>query len=396
LLVTSGQLSQLKREDRELSYRVPFIDPREHYRRIKEEIDFTITDTLAKGDLVLRQQLHDFEQHLAEFVGVKYAVGVNSCYHALHFSLLAAGIGPGDEVITVGHTFVATVSAIVHAGAKPVLVDVGEDYNLAPDKFESAVTAKTKAVIPVHLNGRVCEMDRIMAIADRHGIRIIEDAAQALGATFQGRRAGSFGLSGCFSFYPFKSLGGLGDGGAITTNDPEIARFVTLVRFNGEDRQTGEFHYHGYTALLDNVQAAVLDVKLRHLPEWIAHRRFIASLYRAGLQGVEGLRLPHFPGEEYFDSYQNYVIRTEQRDELRQHLKDQGIETLLHWPKPMWEHKGLGLGNPGLPETESICREVISLPMSAETTPEHVETTVSCIREFFALRLSASKTAAMQ
>jgi len=379
-----------------LSYRVPFIDPREHYRRIKEEIDFTITDTLAKGDLVLRQQLRDFEQHLAEFVGVKYAVGVNSCYHALHFSLLAAGIGPGDEVITVGHTFVATVSAIVHAGAKPVLVDVGEDYNLAPDKFESAVTAKTKAVIPVHLNGRVCEMDRIMAIADRHGIRIIEDAAQALGATFQGRRAGSFGLSGCFSFYPFKSLGGLGDGGAITTNDPEIARFVTLVRFNGEDRQTGEFHYHGYTALLDNVQAAVLDVKLRHLPEWIAHRRFIASLYRAGLQGVEGLRLPHFPGEEYFDSYQNYVIRTEQRDELRQHLKDQGIETLLHWPKPMWEHKGLGLGNPGLPETESICREVISLPMSAETTPEHVETTVSCIREFFALRLSASKTAAMQ
>jgi len=396
LLVASGLLSQLKREDRELSYRVPFIDPREHYRRIKEEIDFTITDTLAKGDLVLRQQLRDFEQHLAEFVGVKYAVGVNSCYHALHFSLLAAGIGPGDEVITVGHTFVATVSAIVHAGAKPVLVDVGEDYNLAPDKFESAVTAKTKAVIPVHLNGRVCEMDRIMAIADRHGIRIIEDAAQALGATFQGRRAGSFGLSGCFSFYPFKSLGGLGDGGAITTNDPEIARFVTLVRFNGEDRQTGEFHYHGYTALLDNVQAAVLDVKLRHLPEWIAHRRFIASLYRAGLQGVEGLRLPHFPGEEYFDSYQNYVIRTEQRDELRQHLKDQGIETLLHWPKPMWEHKGLGLGNPGLPETESICREVISLPMSAETTPEHVETTVSCIREFFALRLSASKTAAMQ
>ena len=377
-----------------MSYRVPFIDPREHYRRIKEEIDFTITDTLAKGDLVLRQQLRDFEQHLAEFVGVKYAVGVNSCYHALHFSLLAAGIGPGDEVITVGHTFVATVSAIVHAGAKPVLVDVGEDYNLAPDKFESAVTAKTKAVIPVHLNGRVCEMDRIMAIADRHGIRIIEDAAQALGATFQGRRAGSFGLSGCFSFYPFKSLGGLGDGGAITTNDPEIARFVTLVRFNGEDRQTGEFHYHGYTALLDNVQAAVLDVKLRHLPEWIAHRRFIASLYRAGLQGVEGLRLPHFPGEEYFDSYQNYVIRTEQRDELRQHLKDQGIETLLHWPKPMWEHKGLGLGNPGLPETESICREVISLPMSAETTPEHVEITVGCIRDFFASRPMSLRTTA--
>jgi len=384
------------KEDKDLSYRVPFVDPREHYCRIKGEIDSAITDTLAKGDLVLRQQLRDFEQHLADFVGVKYAVGVNSCYHALHFSLLAAGVGPGDEVITVGHTFVATVSAIVHTGAKPVLVDVREDYNLAPDKFESAVTPRTKAIIPVHLNGRVCKMDRIMAIADRHGIQIIEDAAQALGATFQGKRAGSFGISGCFSFYPFKSLGGLGDGGAVTTNDPEIARFVTLVRFNGEDRQTGEFHYHGYTALLDNVQAAVLDVKLRHLPEWIEHRRSIAALYRAGLEGVEGLRLPHFSGDEYFDSYQNYVIRTDKRDELRQYLKDQGVETLMHWQKPMWEHKGLGLENPGLPETESICREVISLPMSAETTPEHVEITVNCVRDFFALCRDATRTAAAQ
>ncbi len=377
-----------------MSYRVPFIDPREHYHRIKGEIDFAITDTLAKGDLVLRQQLRDFEQHLADFVGVKYAVGVNSCYHALHFSLLAEGVGPGDEVITVGHTFVATVSAIVHTGAKPILVDVREDYNLAPDKFESAVTPRTKAVIPVHLNGRVCEMDRIAAIADKHGIAIIEDAAQALGAMFRGKRAGSFGLSGCFSFYPFKSLGGLGDGGAVTTNDPKVARFATLVRFNGEDRQTGEFHYHGYTALLDNVQAAVLDVKLRCLPAWIEHRRQIAGLYREGLEGIEGLRLPHFPGVEYFDSYQNYAIRTEQRNALRQYLKDQGVETLVHWPKPMWEHKNLGLENPGLPETESICREVISLPMSAETTSKHVEITVGCIRDFFASRPTSLRTTA--
>ena len=377
-----------------MSYRVPFIDPREHYRRIKEEIDFAVTDTLAKGDLVLRQQLRGFEEHLADFVGVKYAVGVNSCYHALHFSLLAAGVGPGDEVITVGHTFVATVSAIVHAGAKPVLVDVREDYNLAPDRFESAVTPRTKAVIPVHLNGRVCEMDRIAAIADKHGIAIIEDAAQALGATFRGKRAGSFGLSGCFSFYPFKSLGGLGDGGAVTTNDPQVARFATLVRFNGEDRETGEFHHHGYTALLDNVQAAVLDVKLRYLPKWIEHRRQIARLYREGLEGIAGLRLPHFQGDECIDSYQNYVLRTEQRTALRQHLKDQGVETLVHWPKPMWEHKDLGLENPRLPETESICREVISLPMSAETTPKHVEITVGCIRDFFASRAGALRTAA--
>jgi aminotransferase EvaB len=369
-----------------LSYRVPFINPREHYRRIKSEIDFAITDTLAKGDLVLRQQLRDFENHLAEFVGVRYAVGVNSCYHALHFSLLAAGVRPGDEVITVGHTFVATVSAIVHTGAKPVLVDVGDDYNMAPNNFEAAVTAKTKAVIPVHLNGRVCDMDRILAIAKKYRLAVIEDAAQALGATFRGKKAGSFGLTGCFSFYPFKSLGGLGDGGAVTTDDPEIARFVTLVRFNGEDRQTGEFHHHGYTALLDNVQAAVLDVKLRHLPDWIEHRRKIASLYDEGLEGIEGLSLPHFIDDQHFDSYQNYVIRTEYRDELRQYLSDQGVETLVHWAKPMWKHKGLGLDNPELPETESICREVISLPMSAETTSEDVEITACCIRDFFASR----------
>ena len=377
-----------------MSYRVPFIDPREHYRRIKGEIDFAITDTLAKGDLVLRQQLSDFEKNLAEFVGVKYAVGVNSCYHALHFSLLAAGIGPGDEVVTVGHTFVATVSAIVHTGAKPVLVDVRDDYNMAPDKFDAAVTPKTKAVIPVHLNGRVCDMDAIMAVAKNHGLAVIEDAAQALGATFRGKRAGSFGLAGCFSFYPFKSLGGLGDGGAVTTDDPEVARFATLVRFNGEDRLTGEFHHHGYTALLDNVQAAVLDVKLRHLPAWIAHRRRVAGLYREGLEGIDGLHLPHFLGDQYFDSHQNYVIRTGHRDGLRQYLRDQGVETLVHWVKPMWEHRDLGLENPGLPETDSICREVISLPMSAETTPEHVEITVGCIREFFASRPMSLRTSA--
>jgi aminotransferase EvaB len=366
-----------------LSYRVPFVDPREHYRRLKSEIDFAITDTLAKGDLVLRQQLRDFEQCLADFVGVRYAVGVNSCYHALHFSMLAAGIGAGDEVITVGHTFVATVSAIIHTGARPVLVDVREDYNMAPEKFEAAITPRTRAVVPVHLNGRVCDMDRIMFLAKKHGLAVIEDAAQALGATFHGTRAGSFGLAGCFSFYPFKSLGGFGDGGAVTTNDPEVARFVTLVRFNGEDRQTGEFHYHGYTALLDNVQAAVLHVKLRHLPAWIEHRRAIATLYREGLEEIDGLDLPHFAGDQYFDSYQNYVIRTEHRNELRNYLKNNGVETLVHWAKPMWEHKGLALENPMLHETENICREVISLPMSAETTPEQVKVTVSCIREFF-------------
>lgn len=367
-----------------MEYLVPFVNPREHYRRLKTQLDFAITDTLGKGDLVLRQQLRDFEQHLAEFVGVKYAVGVNSCYHALYFSLLAAGVGPGDEVITVGHTFVATASAIVHTGATPVLVDVRKDYNMDPDSFERAITSKTKAVIPVHLNGRVCEMSRINSIAQEHNIAVIEDAAQALGARFAGQRAGSFGIAGCFSFYPFKSLGGIGDGGAVTTNDPEVARLATLLRFNGEDRETGEFHYHGYTALLDNVQAAVLDVKLRHLPDWIEHRRHIASLYTKGLGGIPEIVLPKFDGAEYYDTYQNYVVRATSRDELRQHLKESGVETLVHWNKPMWAHAGLKLVNPGLFETERICREVISLPLSAETTTEQVGIVVNAVHSFFA------------
>ena len=345
-----------------MSYRIPFVDPKEHYRRYRQEIDFAINDTLSRGDLVLRQQLRDFEQHLAEFVGTKYAVGVNSCYHALYFSLLAAGIGPGDEVITVAHTFVATVSAIVHTGATPVLVDVLDDFNMHPGSLESAITPLTKAIIPVHLNGRVCQMDQIMNIARSRNLIVIEDAAQALGASFQRQRAGSFGLTGCFSFYPFKALGGLGDGGAVTTNDPEIARFVTLLRFNGEDRETGEYYYHGYTALLDNVQAAVLDVKLRRLPQWIKHRRSIAALYTKLLRGVSDVRLPVFSSADYFDSYQNYVIRTDRRDDLREYLHSEGVETLVHWPKPMWDHKGLRLEKPELPQTEAICREVNFAP----------------------------------
>jgi dTDP-4-amino-4,6-dideoxygalactose transaminase len=366
-----------------MAYAVPFVDPKTHYLKLKDEVDTTISGCLARGDLIDRQQLRDFEAHLAEFVGVRYAVGLNSGYHALHFSLLAAGIGTGDEVITVAHTFVATVSAIVNCGAKPVLVDVDEDYNMNPNLLETAITSRTKAILPVHLNGRMCDMDAIMAIAERHGLVVAEDACQSLGARFKGRNAGSVGLTGCWSFYPFKVLGAFGDGGAITTNDANVARTVALLRFNGEDRETGEYYYHGQTALLDNVQAAVLDVKLRYLPLWIEHRRHIADLYKRGLQEIPQLRLPHFCQKCRFDIYQNYVVRTQQRNALRHYLNSRGVETLVSWPKPMWEHSGLRLQDPHLPETEGICREVLSLPMSAETTPEQVDTTVQYIREFF-------------
>ncbi|HEY1339346.1 MAG TPA: DegT/DnrJ/EryC1/StrS family aminotransferase, partial [Bryobacteraceae bacterium] len=251
-----------------MDYRVRFVKPDEHYRRLGSELESALMGCVRRGDYIMRRQLRDFERRLADFVGVKYAVGLNSGYHALALSLLAAGCGPGDEVITVGHTFVATVSAIVHSGASPVLIDVGPDHNMDVSLLEAAITPRTKCILPVHLNGRLCDMDAVTKIVEAYNLPVIEDAAQSLGASYRGRMAGSFGAAGCFSFYPFKMLGCFGDGGAITTNDPDIARAVARMRFNGEDRETGEYHYHGVTALLDNVQAAVLDVKLPHLPQW--------------------------------------------------------------------------------------------------------------------------------
>jgi dTDP-4-amino-4,6-dideoxygalactose transaminase len=369
-----------------MEYKVPFVKPRLHYQRLKTEIDAAITGCLARGDLVLRQQLRDFERSLGDFLSVKYAVGLNSGFHALHFALLAGGIGAGDEVVTVAHTFVATISAIVHTGAIPVLVDVGSDFNMDIDALKAAITPRTRAIIPVHLNGRMCDMDRLMEVASKHGLLVIEDAAQALGATFKGRRAGSFGHAACFSFYPFKSLGAFGDGGALVTNDAELARLATLLRFNGEDKETGQYHCHGYTALLDNVQAAVLEVKLRYLPVWIEHRRSVASQYRELLEDISEIELPHFSEAAQTDSFQNYVIRTPHRESLRDHLRANGVETLVHWPKPIWEHRGLGLERLELRETVKICDEVLSLPMSAETNEGEVAMTADGIRDFFSKR----------
>ena len=367
-----------------MGYKVRFVEPDTHYRSIKKEVDSTFQDVLAKGDLIYRSQLKSFEVHLADFVGTKHAVGLNSGFHALHLSVIAAGIGPGDEVIVPAHTFVAAVSAIVHTGAKPILVDVGKDYNLDMSAVERAVTPRTKAVMPTHLNGRVCDMERMMSIAEEHDLVIIEDAAQALGATFKGKQAGSFGLTGCFSFYPFKVLGAFGDAGAVTTDNDEVAIKIARLRYNGEDRETGEYHYHGFTCLLDNLQAAILDVKLRHLPEWLKRRRQVAEIYVRGLSGIGDLNLPNFDGDPYHDNFQNFVVRTRKRDQLAKYLKDKGVEVLISWPKPMWKHGGLDLGMQDLPETEAICREVISLPMNAEISDENVGYVIEMIRQFYA------------
>ena len=250
--------------------------------------------------------------------------------------------------------------------------------NMDAGAFASAIT-RTRAV-PV-LNGRICDMERIIPVAERHGLAVIEDAAQALGATLGGRPAGSFGRAGCFSFYPFKLLGCFGDGGAVTTNDPVLARAVRLLRYNGEDRDTGEYHYHGYTAPLDNVQAAVPTVKLGHLREWIAHRQCVARWYRAGLEGVGDLRLPHF-GDPRHGLLQKFTSRTSCRDALRDYLRNCGVETLVHWPKPV-AARGLRLGEWHLPKTVAICGEALSLPISAETTADDVDYVVNATRRFF-------------
>jgi dTDP-4-amino-4,6-dideoxygalactose transaminase len=223
-----------------MAYRVRFVNPQRAYQLIKPEIDAAYFDVMTNGELIDRRHLQAFEENLARFVGTRYAVGLNSGYDALHMSLRAAGIGPGDEVIVPAHTFVATCSAVVNVGATPVLVDVTKDFNIDCDLIEDAITPRTKGIIPVHLSGWMADMPRVMEIAAAHRLVVVEDACQSLGSSINGKRAGAWGLTGCWSFYPFKILGGYGDGGAITTDDPKVALFARRMRFNGEDRDSGE------------------------------------------------------------------------------------------------------------------------------------------------------------
>ena len=366
-----------------MTYKVKFVDPVRNYHMIKDEIDAAYFSVMERGDYIDRQDLRQFEENLAKFVGTKYAVGVNSGYDALHLSLRAAGIGPGDEVIVPSHTFVASCSAVVNVGATPVLVDVGRDFNIDVDKIEEAITERTRAIMPVHLNGYMADMVRVMEIAEKYNLVVVEDACQSLGASMNGKRAGSWGLTGCWSFYPFKILGGYGDGGAITTNDPDVALFARRMRFNGEDRDTGEYHGHGFTCLLDNLQAAFLDIKLRHLPDWIVRRQAVAKMYHDGLSDLPDLMLPHYDDPRRDHVYQNYVVRSRQGDEFSDYLKKNGIEVLIQFRKPYYKHEALNLIDRGFPETEALSREVCSLPMNVEISDEEVEYVIKVVRSFY-------------
>jgi len=366
-----------------MGYKVRFVDPGRNYRMIKDELDAAYFEVMSKGDLIDRGQLEQFEKNLAAFVGTKYAVGLNSGYDALHVSLMAAGIGAGDEVILPAHTFVASASAIVNVGANPVLVDVGKDFNIDIYKIEEAITDKTRAIMPVHLNGYMADMVRIMEIAEKHKLVVVEDACQSLGAQMNGKKAGAWGFTGCWSFYPFKILGGYGDGGAITTDDPDVALFATRMRYNGEDRKTGEYHGHGFTCLLDNLQAAFLDVKLRHLPKWIERRREITERYRQGLSDLPDLVLPHYDDPRRDHVYQNYVVKSKQGDAFSDHLKNNGVEVLIQFRKPYYKHLALKLEDQGFPETDALSREVCSIPMNVEITDEEVDYVISVVRSFY-------------
>ncbi len=363
--------------------KVRFVDPAKLYRMIKEELDNAYFEVMSKGDLIDRGQLKSFEENLAKFVGTKYAIGLNSGYDSLHISMRAAGIGPGDEVIVPAHTFVASCSAIVNVGATPVLVDVTKDFNIDVDKIEEVITPKTRGIMPVHLSGWMADMPRVMEIAKKYNLVVIEDACQSLGSSVNGIGAGAWGLTGCFSFYPFKILGGYGDGGAITTNSEEVATFARRMRFNGEDRETGEYHGHGFTCLLDNMQAAFLDVKLRYMREWIKKRKAIANQYREALSDIPDLLLPHYDRAGFDHVYQNYTLRSKQGSAFSDYLKENGVEVLTQFRKPYYKHEGLKLIDRGFPETEALSREVCSLPMNVEIDDDEVEYVIQVVRSFY-------------
>jgi dTDP-4-amino-4,6-dideoxygalactose transaminase len=361
---------------------IPFVDLKAQYRTIKPEIRQAIDEVLESQHFVLGPQVKAFEHEFAAYTSSQYAIGVNTGTSALHLALLAAGVGPGDEVITVPFTFVASVASIVYTGARPVLVDIDPlSYTIDPARIEAAITPRTKAILPVHLYGRPADMDPILAIAHRHGLLVIEDAAQAHGAEYRGRRAGSLGDLGCFSFYPGKNLGAYGEGGAVTTNNPEFARAVRMLRDWGAETKYNHI-LKGYNFRLEEIQAAVLRVKLRHVQAWTTARRAHARRYSALLAGT-----PVVTPREMDDArhvYHIYAIRSNDRAGLQQSLTAAGVQTGIHYPIPVHllpAHADLGYAPGDFPHSERAAAEVLSLPMYAELAAEQLQAVADALRD---------------
>lgn len=363
---------------------VPFFDYPGLFSERKDEYLEVISTVLSGGRFILQEELEQFEAHLAEYMGLRHAIGVGNGTDAIVIGLHAIGIGSGDEVILPSHTFVATAAAVKQVGATPILVDVGDDHMIDPLCVESAVTERTKAIVPVHLNGRTCDMEALTGIAEAHGLLIMEDAAQGLGSRFRGRMAGTFGAAGSLSFYPAKLLGCFGDGGAVVTNDDLLAERVRQLRDHGRSDDGGVAQW-SYNSRLDNLQAAVLDLKLGFFPEAIEKRRNWAALYHSRLSRHEGLLLPPEPVDgDHFDVFQNYELESPQRDELRVHLQDHGIGTIIQWGgSAVHQFPHLGFGSLDLPITERIMENSLLLPMNDSVTEADVSYVCDTIDLFF-------------
>ena len=360
---------------------IPLVDLKAQYRTLKPEIDAAIGRVLESGQFVLGPAVEAFEREFASYCGAAHAVGVNSGTSALHVALIAAGVLPGDEVITVPFTFVASVAAIEYAGARPVLVDIDPDYyTMDSSALERAITPRTKAIMPVHLFGQPADMDPILDIGRRHRVAVIEDAAQAHGAEDKGRRVGSIGDIGCFSFYPGKNLGAYGEGGAAVTNNPEFAATMRLLRSWGEKTRY-EHSIKGFNYRMEGIQGAILGVKLRHLEQWTEARRARAATYGKLLQAA-GVRIPKARADVRH-VYHVYAVRLEQRDAWRARLQEMGIQTGVHYPIPVHlqpAYRNLGYQAGDFPVSEAVAREVLSLPMYPEMTDKQIEEVTGVLR----------------
>lgn len=352
---------------------IPFLDLKAQYRQIKPEIDAAVVSAIESAQFVLGPDVAAFEKRFASYCNVKHCGAVNSGTSALHLALLAAGVGNGDEVITVSMTFVATTAAILYSGAVPVFVDVDPvTWTMNPDLIEAAITSRTKAIIPVHLHGLMADMDPIMEIARRHSLVVVEDAAQAHGAEYKGRRAGSIGDLGCFSFYPGKNLGAYGEGGAIVTNQSEFARQICLLRDWGQESKYNHV-VPGYNYRMDGIQGAVLNVKMNYIEAWTEARRAVASQYDRLLADSHYGRPSPPPHARHV--YHVYSIELGQRDAVQEALRTAGIGTGIHYPVPVHLQRAyadLGYGPGDLPVTEALANRFLSLPIYAELRPEQV------------------------
>lgn len=363
---------------------VQFLDLKAQYEHIKSEVKERLDRVLESSQFALGTQVEEFEKNFARFCGAKYCVACNSGTSALHLALLASGIQPGDEVIIPSHTFIATAEAVSYCGAVPVFAEIDpRTYTLDPARIEERITMKTKAVVPVHLYGQPADMEPIKRICQARGFILIEDAAQAHGARYRGKRVGSLGNTACFSFYPGKNLGAYGEGGAVVTDDKEAAETMRILRDHGQPRK---YHHEkiGFNYRMDGFQGAVLNVKLKYIEEWNSLRRKKAELYNDLLEGVPVVT-PYEP--EYAESvFHLYVILTERRDALQEYLKEKGIYTGLHYPIPVHLQKAyrfLSYQKGDLPVTEWVANSLLSLPLYPELEDSHIRYVCKSIKNFF-------------